>query len=46
MPRPTIVIANVNKANFNNAIPVAWNTVNGDGDWWGRACISNYCLTL
>jgi hypothetical protein len=41
MPRPTIVIANVNKANFNSAIPVAWNTVNGGGDWWDSTATAN-----
>jgi len=41
MPRPTILINNVNKANFNSAIPVAWNTVNGGGDWWDSTATAN-----
>jgi hypothetical protein len=41
MPRPTIVIANVNKANFNSAIPIPWNTVNGGGDWWDSTATAN-----
>jgi hypothetical protein len=41
MPRPTIVINNVNKANFNSAIPIAWNTVNGGGDWWDSTATAN-----
>jgi len=41
MPRPTIVIANVNKENFNSATPIAWNTVNGGGDWWDATYTAN-----
>ena len=39
MPRPTYVNANVNRANYNSATPIAWN--NTGGDWWDAAYTAN-----
>jgi hypothetical protein len=39
MPRPTYVNANVNRANYNSATPIAWN--NSGGDWWDAAYTAN-----
>jgi len=39
MPRPTYVNANVNRANYNSATPIAWN--NSGGDWWDKTYTAN-----
>jgi len=39
MPRPTYVNANVNRANYNSATPIAWN--NSGGDWWDATYTAN-----
>jgi hypothetical protein len=39
MPRPTYVNANVNRANYNSATPIAWNNLGGD--WWDSAYTAN-----
>lgn len=45
MPRPTYVNANVNRANYNSATPIAWvnaggSSING-GSWWDAAYTAN-----
>jgi hypothetical protein len=41
MPRPAFDITKINRANYNFATPIAWNTVNGGGDWWDAAYTAN-----
>ena len=41
MPRPAFDITKINKANYNFATPILWNTVNGGGDWWDAAYTAN-----
>lgn len=45
MPRPTYVNANVNRANYNSAVPIPWvnaggSSING-GSWWDSAYTAN-----
>jgi hypothetical protein len=45
MPRPTYVNANVNRANYDSAVPTPWVNAGGSsivgGSWWDAAYIGN-----
>jgi hypothetical protein len=40
MARPTLTIANVNRANYDSSVPTAWVAGNG-GDWWDATGTAN-----